>query len=226
MTGLTTVALGLQAVLLAFAGVAVYRGDVAAAVNTIGAALLAAVPVGLSVVADWPLGSVLAVWLATAGVLHSVGMLGSYESTWWWDHLTHGVSAALVAALVYAGLVAVLPDPGVVPRSVAVATVAVAGTMVVGVAWELVELVAREVGDRLDVDPVLVYYGRRDTALDLVFDLVGALVVVGVDLRVFVPLAERSPGTTRAALLGGTVALVVVLVVPTLLIARGDVSGP
>lgn len=226
MTVLTAVALVLTGVLLALAGVAVYRWDVAAAVNALGAFLLAAAPVSLLVLGDGALAPALPVWVVTAGVLHSVGMLGLYESTWWWDHLTHGVSAALVAAVVYAGLVVALPDPGVVSRSVAVAVVAVAGTMAVGVAWELVELVAREVGDRLDVDPVLVYYGRRDTVLDLVFDLVGALVVVGLDLRGFVPLAERSPGTTRAAILGATAALVVVLVVPTLLIARGDVSGP
>jgi len=67
-------------------------------------------------------------------------------------------------------------------------------TLAAGVFWELIELIARDVGRRYDVEPVLVHYGRRDTTLDLVFDVVGALLVVGFDVRVFVP-GCRAVGT-------------------------------
>jgi hypothetical protein len=96
-----------------------------------------------------------------------------------------------------------------VPLSlVGVAGLAVGFVLVVGVFWELVELLARDVGERYDVEPVLVHYGRRDTALDLVFDLVGALAVVGLDVRTFLPLAERHPDGAVTALLAAAAAAV------------------
>ncbi|MFD1568126.1 hypothetical protein ACFSAU_11535, partial [Halolamina litorea] len=129
-------------------------------------------------------------WVAVAGFLHSLGMLGRYESVWWWDHLTHTLSAALLAALLYASLLVVAPGVAVV------GTVVV--TLTLGVVWEIGELLAREVASRYDIEPVLVHYGRRDTALDLVFDAVGTVLVVALDLRLFVPIVEaivRSTGT-------------------------------
>jgi len=195
---------------------AVRRRNVAAAFNAFGSFVLALLPVVSEVVLpailtrNVSVGPVLPTWLAAAGLLHSIGMLGRYESVWWWDHLTHTVSAALVAALVYAGGIVAFPDgAGVGPSSGAIAAVTVAYTFAVGVFWELIELVARDVGERLDVKPVLVQYGWRDTAFDLVFDVVGALLVLVADLRIFVPVMEQAPGAAGAALAGaGWVVLV------------------
>jgi hypothetical protein len=192
--------------------VAVRRGNTAAAINAIGGIAIALVSVAAvpDVVArsDW-LAWALPIWVATAVFLHELGMLGWYESTWWWDHLTHTVSAALVAALVYATvpvalpeLIAVEPSPGVT------VTVTLAFTFAIGVFWELLELVARDVGDRFDVDPVLVIYGWRDTAFDLAFDVVGAVLVVGVDLRVFRPLVARAPAVATMVALGSAAVVV------------------
>jgi hypothetical protein len=198
----------LQSVVLGLVVVAVRRRDLAAAVNATVAFVLAPAPVVVELLApvvlarEVVLGPTLPVWLAVAGVLHSLGMLGVYESTWWWDHLTHTVSAALVAALLYAGVLVAFPNTaGTGGPSGAVVVATVAFTLAVGGLWELLELVAREVSERFDVEPALVYYGWRDTVLDLGFDVVGALLVVGADLRVFVPLAEQFPGVT--VLFGG-----------------------
>ncbi|MFC4550992.1 MULTISPECIES: hypothetical protein [Halorussus] len=109
------------------------------------------------------------VYTQAAMLTHAVGMLGPYEDTWWWDHLTHTHSATLLAGLVHAVSRRRGHDPR--PR--------VLGTVVgVGVLWELMEHAIHAVAERLGFDPVLVPYGRTDTMLDLVFDLVGALVVV------------------------------------------------
>ena len=171
---------------------AVRQSNWAAIVNSAGSLALALLPgaadAGLSILVDWSVTAPpeLTLWIAVAGFLHSLGMLGLYESLSWWDHLTHFVSAALVAALVYAF---VLVDG--VGQSLGAGPAAVAVTVVVGVGWELLELGARELGRWLDVDPVLVYYGRLDTALDLIFDLAGAIVVVTLDVRIFVGFAEQ-----------------------------------
>jgi hypothetical protein len=198
------VVLSLQGVILGLLVVAVRRRNVAAAVNAFGALLLALLPalveLGFSVLGrHLVLGPVLPLWIAVAGVLHSIGMFGPYETTWWWDHLTHTVSAALVAAMLYA-VVLVHPMAG---QSGLAKITTVGLTVAIGVFWEVIELIAREIGERLDVDPVLVQYGWRDTAADLGFDVVGALLVVGADLRLFVPIAEQVPGLADAALIGG-----------------------
>ncbi|WP_336135131.1 hypothetical protein [Natronomonas amylolytica] len=149
-------------------------------------------------------------WLAAVGCLHSYGMLGPYDTVWWWDHLTHTMAGALVAALVYSGLVVAGQHADVVELSTAaVGGLTVFFTFVVGIVWELGELVARAAGERYDVEPVLVYYGWRDTALDLVFDIVGALAVVAFDVGILVPAAERFPRVTTTLLLGGGVVVVV-----------------
>jgi hypothetical protein len=62
--------------------------------------------------------------------------------------------------------------------------------VVLGLLWELLELVLRELGDRHGIEPVLIHYGWRDTALDIVFDVVGVVLVLAVDLRLFVPVFE------------------------------------
>ncbi|MFB6303317.1 MAG: hypothetical protein ABEH78_10725 [Haloferacaceae archaeon] len=174
------------------------RRNVAATVNALGAFVLTLLPWLAEIWSRTALaravtvGPELPLWLAVAGMLHSLGMLGLYESVWWWDHLTHTVSAALVAALVYAwGLVALQGATGGAPPSAPVLAVTMGSTFAVGVVWELIEQVARAVGERYDVEPVLVYYGWQDTAADLGFDVAGALLVLGLDLRTFVPLVEQ-----------------------------------
>ena len=198
----------LQAGILAVLAVAVRRGNVAATVNALGSFALAVLPTTLA----WlgrpvALGPELPLWLAAAGLFHSVGMLGPYDSVWWWDHLTHTLSAALVAALVYAAAIVALPTLGFAADPAAVAAVTVALTFGAGVLWELVEILARAVGERYGVEPVLVHYGWRDTAADLVFDVVGAVLVAALDVRVFLETAERFPGVSRVVLLVGGVVL-------------------
>ncbi|MFB6194995.1 MAG: hypothetical protein ABEI80_02405 [Haloplanus sp.] len=204
------------------------RRDGAVIVNAVvalGAALVPTV-LGSALGTDGVAGvrSVLSLWLGLAGFLHCLGMLGWYESVPWWDHVTHVVSATLVAALVYAGLLA----GG--RQSPVVATLTVGGTtllatLAAGVFWELVELFARDLGERFGVDPVLVYYGWRDTVFDLGFDVFGAAVVVALDVRLFVPLAERFPAATDALLLGGASVVVVGILVLSAVVWLSDESS-
>lgn len=185
-------ALAFQAGIVGLLVVGLRRNDAAAATNAAVALLASLSPALLGFFLESTGRSglyfepALALWLAVAGFLHAVGMLGPYDTVWWWDHVTHAVSAALVAAIVYAALFVWAAVPGSI---LAAATIGV--TLALGVIWELIELVARDVGERYGVEPVLVHYGWRDTALDLVFDVVGALVVVLFDLRVFVSVVEQ-----------------------------------
>ena len=102
-------------------------------------------------------------------ITHAVGMLGPYDDVWWWDHVTHAHSASVLGGVVHVLARRRGRDPG--PR--------VLGAVVGGGAlWEVGEYAAHAVSRRLGIEPLLVHYGPRDTAVDLLFDLVGASVVV------------------------------------------------
>lgn len=151
------------------------------------------------------IGPVLPLWIAVAGALHTIGMMTIYERIWWWDHLTHSVTATLVAAVAYGVLLALDADPlapDLTWGTIAALTVAI--TMLAGVLWELLELVGRELAIALDREPMLIPYGRYDTALDLVFDAVGAIVIIAIDLRVFETLATPAPELAWTALIWTT----------------------
>jgi hypothetical protein len=120
------------------------------------------------------------VYVEAAMLTHATGMLGPYEDVWWWDHLTHTHSSSILAGLVFAAARRRDTAPG--PR-------VVAAVLVVGLGWELLEYAIHRSADRLGVEPLLVPYGRRDTALDLCFDLLGGLLVLA--------LGDRLVGTLR-----------------------------
>lgn len=109
------------------------------------------------------------VYAQVAMLTHAVGMLGPYDDVWWWDHLTHVHSATLLGGIVHVLSRRRGRDPE--PRVLG----AVLGG---GVLWELVEYAVHAGADRLGFEPLLVSYGKVDTALDLVFDAVGALLVL------------------------------------------------
>lgn len=148
-------------------------------------------------------------WIAVAGLLHSYGMLGPYDTVWWWDYLTHTISAAFIAAIIYGGLVVVGQRGGLTDPSISIGILTVLSTLLVGLVWELIELVARWIGELFDVEPVLVQYGWRDTAMDFVFDGIGALVVVVLDVRLFVQIADQLPNVSGVLLGGGVIVIAV-----------------
>jgi hypothetical protein len=78
-------------------------------------------------------------------------------------------------------------------------------TVALGVVWEFLELGAREAGKTRGVDPILEFYGLRDTGLDIAFDAVGAVIVLLLDLRIFVSLVEGDADLAMT-LLGVTMA--------------------
>lgn len=211
----------LQAVFLAFlAGIVgtlvigVLSRDLQATANGIASLLAAALPTLVEFATAFGSGAevafdpALSAWIAVAGFLHMVGMLGWYDTVSWWDHVTHTVSAALLAALVYA----VLQAPAALGSQVTDAYAAlftVLFTLGAGVFWEFVELAARELSEYVDRPPVLEYYGLRDTVLDMVFNGIGAVVVVAFDVRVFVSVVEEIPRSSATVVVASTLLLVV-----------------
>lgn len=177
-----------------FAYIGIRQQNLVLTVNAVVSLGVAVSPVLIEWLTDWifdeHIGFVpeLYLWLSVAAVIHTIGMYGLYESTRWWDHLAHLISAGFIAAGVYASLIAFDQHTW---QSIAILTIVF--TFLLGVFWELLEVFTRDVSKALGKEPLLVPYGRWDTTLDLVFDLVAALLVIGLDIRVFVHLATAYP---------------------------------
>jgi hypothetical protein len=175
-----TMQVGIVGIFLVGVGV----GNLAVVVNAafaIGVTLLPAV-----LERDWDvrLSPGVTLWITAAVFLHAVGMLGLYETVPWWDHLTHFVSAALVAGVGYAAVRAFDEHSDALtlpPRFTAVFVLVF--TLALGVTWEVVEFGARLAATALGMETVLVQYGLQDTLVDLLFDAAGALVVAAFGPR-------------------------------------------
>jgi hypothetical protein len=126
----------------------------------------------------------LTLWLTAAVFLHAVGTFdlpggaNLYQSVWWYDHLTHALSASVVAAAGYttARALDVHYDAVSLPPRFLFAFILMF-TMAGGVVWEVLEFLLGRASVVFTDTPVLTQYGLDDTMLDLVFDAIGAVLV-------------------------------------------------
>jgi hypothetical protein len=127
---------------------------------------------------------VLTLWITTAVFLHALGSVGIpgigsfYQSIWWWDHLTHALSASVVAAVGYATIRAIdIHLEAIKLPSEFMFVFILMLVIAFGVFWEVIEFTLGEISRLLGGEAVLTQYGIEDTMLDLVFDTIGALIV-------------------------------------------------
>ncbi|WP_436343839.1 hypothetical protein [Natronorubrum sp. FCH18a] len=118
-------------------------------------------------------------WVSVAALVHTLGMLGPYDRIWWWDHLAHTLSGVVVAG---ATDVAFRAEADADPRgkfSPKFRPAVITGvTLGFGVLWEVLEYGIHATADQRGFEPLLVHYGRLDAIGDIVFDLLGASLVV------------------------------------------------
>lgn len=122
------------------------------------------------------LGSGITLWITLAVLLHTLGALGPYEQVWWWDHMTHALSASVVAGAGYATVRAIdrYDDRIYLPSAFMVLFIFLF-VMAFGVTWEILEFLIDQVSEALGMETVLTQYGLDDTVVDLIFDAVGAV---------------------------------------------------
>jgi hypothetical protein len=154
-----------------------------------------------------PLDAGLTLWITAAVFLHAFGTIGLpgaasfYKTVWWWDHMTHALSASVVAGVGYATVRALDEHADSVrlpPKFVFVFVLLF--VLAFGVLWEVLEFGIGLASARFGTTTVLTQYGLTDTLLDLVFNTLGAVVVAtygtvhlqGVSAYVESLLAKRS----------------------------------
>ncbi|MFT4889989.1 MAG: hypothetical protein ACI9YT_000901 [Halobacteriales archaeon] len=183
---------GMQATILTILLVGLFEGNPGVVVNATLALGVTLLPGLLARDLDVHLGSGLSLFITLAVLLHSIGMVGLYDRVWWWDHLTHVISASLVASVGYAttGALDEYSDAVYFPPEF-LAVFVFLFTVALGVLWELLEHVGRELATAWGFEPVLIVYGLEDTMWDLLFDMIGAVLGAGYASR-------KLDGTTGA----------------------------
>ena len=174
------------------------RGNTGIVVNAGVALGVAQLPPLLERDYEIPMDAGLTLWITAAVFLHALGTVGLpdsvvlvlqnagldvpngsfYKNTWWWDHMTHALSASVVAATGYAVARAVDVHNRAVrlpPKFMFVFILLL--TVAFGVFWEVLEFTIGEVAAATGSGSVLTQYGLGDTMLDLVFNTLGAIVV-------------------------------------------------
>jgi hypothetical protein len=101
-----------------------------------------------------------------------------YQSVWWWDHLTHALSASLVGGAGYATVSALDEhlEELYFPPSFTFTLILVI-VIAFGVAWEVAEFAISGLSVFVGMPPALTQFGVSDTLMDLVFDAAGAVIV-------------------------------------------------
>ncbi|SFG40631.1 hypothetical protein SAMN04488063_1939 [Halopelagius inordinatus] len=184
-SGQELVAVGaMQTALVGFLFVGLWTLNVGVFVNTLFALGVTFLPGLFEHDYSVPLDAGLVLWITGAVFLHAWGTVGLpgigsfYANVWWWDHLTHTLSATLVAAVGYSVARALdehtesiyLPDRFMF---VFILLFVVAA----GVFWEVVEFLIGLAAGLTGADAVLTQYGLRDSMMDLLFNTAGGVVV-------------------------------------------------
>ena len=167
----------MQAVIAAFLVWGIASPNVSIALNATLGLATTMLPGVLERDYEITIGPWLTFLLTLAILLHTVGMVGPYETVWWWDEVTHTFSASIVAVVGYATTKAIdehVEDIYLPPDFMYLFILLF--TLAIGVFWELLEFLARVLAEEVGQEAVLVQYGVQDTARDLIFDTVGAVI--------------------------------------------------
>lgn len=168
----------LQAVLVGIFTLGLVRGDPSVIVNSGLALVVTQLPAILERDYQLSMDSGLVLWITAAVSVHAVGALGPYQAIWWWDNLAHALSSSVVAAIGYTTVRVISEHTADVwiPSQVVFVFILLF-VVAAGVIWEVLEFLAGELASFFAVADVLIQYGLQDTMLDLVFDVIGGLVV-------------------------------------------------
>jgi len=169
---------GMQIVLLGIVVYGVAVGQPKAITNGSMGLLVTFVPAVLERNYDLPLDPWLGLWITLAVFLHTLGSAGLYNAIGWWDHLTHALSASLIAGVGYtfARAVDLHNDEIEIPTRFAFAFILIV-VMAFGVVWELFEFGLDIAADVTGTTMPLAQFGLDDTVRDMLFNTLGAIIV-------------------------------------------------
>jgi hypothetical protein len=181
----------MQVVLLALVGYGIVAGQPKPITNGSVGLLVTFLPAVVQRNYNIALDPWLALWITTAVFLHTLGSAGLYGQIGWWDHLTHAMSASLIAAFGYttARTIDLHSDEVHIPGRVFFVYIFVV-VLSFGVIWELFEFALDIVATETGVTMPLAQHGLDDTVRDTMFNSLGALLVAAFGQAHLTDVAE------------------------------------
>ena len=169
---------GMQLALSGLVAYGVVAGEPKAIVNGGITLLITFIPAVLERNYDLPLDPWLGLWITTAVFLHTLGSAGLYTRVFFWDNITHAMSASLIAAAGYtaARAVDIHSDEINIPQRFVFVYIFVI-VLSFGVVWELFEFGVDVAADATGLEMPLAQHGLDDTVRDVMFNSLGALLV-------------------------------------------------
>ena len=169
---------GMQVILVGIVAYGVVFGAPKAITNGSMGLLITFVPALLERKYDFPLDPWLGLWITLAVFLHTLGSAGLYAQIDGWDHITHAMSASLIAGVGYTFVRAVdlHNDEIHIPTRFAFVVILLV-VMSFGVIWELFEFGLDIVADTTGISMPLAQHGLDDTVRDMLFNTFGAVLV-------------------------------------------------
>ncbi len=168
----------MQAALLGLVVYGVVAGEPKAIINGGVTLLITLIPAILERNYELPLDPWLGLWITTAVFLHTLGSAGLYTRVFFWDNITHAMSASLIAAAGYttARAIDLHSDEIHVPKRFIFVYIFVI-VLSFGVVWELFEFGLDIAADATGLAMPLAQHGLDDTVRDTMFNSLGALIV-------------------------------------------------
>jgi len=168
----------MQVILVGIVAYGVVFGAPKAITNGSMGLLITFVPALLERKYDFPLDPWLGLWITLAVFLHTLGSAGLYAQIDGWDHITHAMSASLIAGVGYTFVRAfVLHNDEIhIPTRFAFVVILLV-VMSFGVIWELFEFGLDIVADTTGISMPLAQHGLDDTVRDMLFNTFGAVLV-------------------------------------------------
>lgn len=156
-----------------------YSSSSKVVINSFAALIVSFLPAILERDYKIALSPAIEVWAVGAVFLHALGSIWFYSNITWWDHLTHSLSASVVAALGYATIRIIdlyYEDEVKIPRRYMFLFILIT-VLAFGVIWELFEFGLDVVSFYTGLDMPLAQHGMEDTMKDMTFNTFGALIV-------------------------------------------------
>ncbi len=168
----------MQVCLLIMVFVGMYLGDTHVVLNAVIALGITFVPSVLTRKYYISLDPSLTLWITLAVFLDALGTLSFYDTVARWDHLTHSLSASVIAAAGYVTIrtVDIYTDELYIPPRFMFIFI-ILFVLAAGVIWEILEFLTDEMVVKFEMKAFLTQHGIDDTMWDMFFDLLGALAV-------------------------------------------------
>ncbi|MEF8880474.1 MAG: hypothetical protein V5A72_01430 [Candidatus Nanohaloarchaea archaeon] len=183
---------GMQIILVALLLSGLYTASTKVIINSSIGLLITFIPGLLEKRYDLAMNPFLSLWITSAVFFHALGSFGFYGSISWWDHLTHALSASLVAATGYTVIRAVdiHSEKIYLPKKFMFVFI-ILTVIAFGVIWELFEFLLDIIAANTGISMPLAQHGLDDTMKDMIYNTGGALVTATIGQAYLSEFAEK-----------------------------------